>query len=164
MLENLAILTIPTYKHTQNETVVVENYDKNAANIPFEIPKELSRLRMPELEMQKIEAIIKLCPQTVSKAYGRDDFLPDKHAFVPSDIINKSMRLRDSNTKLDTLQIPLKNPNLYRRPLLCTAEKYLNNFVSQRRVIPRKQTYANVVAAEKIKTCIIGDNYLARTT
>ena len=153
MLENLSILTNGTYKHTQNETVAAENYDKNAPNVPFEIPKEPSRLRMLELEMQKIEAIIKLCPQTVSKAYGRDDFLSGKHVFVPSDTINKSVRLRNSNTKLDTLQIPLKSPNLYRRPLICTTEKYLNNFVSQRRVIPGNQAYANVVATEKKKTC-----------
>ena len=84
MLENLSVLKNGTYKHTQNETVAAENYDKNAANVPFEIPKEPSRLRMLELEMQKIEAIIKLCPQTVSKAYGRDDFLSGKHVFVPS--------------------------------------------------------------------------------
>ena len=76
--------------------------------------------------MQKIEAIIKLCPQTVSKAYVINDLLSDKHTFVSSDLINKSVRLRNSNTKLDTLQILLKIPNLYRRLLLCTTEKYLN--------------------------------------
>ena len=38
-MENLSILTNATYKHSQNETVVVENYDKNPANVPFEIPK-----------------------------------------------------------------------------------------------------------------------------
>ena len=39
LLQNLSILTNATYKHSQNETVVVENYDKNSANVPFEIPK-----------------------------------------------------------------------------------------------------------------------------
>ena len=40
--ENLSILTNAIYKHFQNETVVavvVENYDKNPANVLFEIPK-----------------------------------------------------------------------------------------------------------------------------
>ena len=75
------------------------------------------------------------------------------NTFLFHPTINKSVRLRNSNTKLDTLQIPLKSPNLYRRPLICTTEKYLNNFVSQRRVIPGNQAYANVVATEKKKTC-----------
>ena len=70
------------------------------------------------------------------------------------------MRLRNSNTKLDPLQIPLKS----RRPLICTTEKYLNNFVPQRGVTPGNQTYANAVATEKKKTCIIGDSHLARIT
>ena len=39
-MENLSILANATYKHLQNETVVVENYDKNSANVPFEIPKK----------------------------------------------------------------------------------------------------------------------------
>ena len=39
LLENLSILTNATYKHSQNETVVVENYDKNSANVPSEISK-----------------------------------------------------------------------------------------------------------------------------
>ena len=53
-MENLSILTNDTYKHSQNEAVVIENYDKNSANVSFEIPKELSMLRMSELEMQKL--------------------------------------------------------------------------------------------------------------
>ena len=32
------------------------------------------------------------------------------------------MRFRSSNTKTDTLQIPLKSPNLNRRPLVCTTK------------------------------------------
>ena len=39
LLENLSILTSATYKHCQNKNVVVENYDKNSANVPFKIPK-----------------------------------------------------------------------------------------------------------------------------
>ena len=70
--------------------------------------------------------------------------------------------MRNSNTKLDPLQTPLKSPNLNRRPLICTTEKYLNNFVPQRRVPPGNQTYANAVAKEKNNTCIIGDSHLAR--
>ena len=48
--------------------------------------------------------------------------------------------------------------------MICITEKYLNNFVSQRRVIPGNQTYRNVVATEKKKTCIIGDRHFARIT
>ena len=33
------------------------------------------------------------------------------------------MRLRNSNTKPDPLQIPLKSPNLSQKPLICTTEK-----------------------------------------
>ena len=42
----------------------------------------------------------------------RDDFLLDKHALVSTNIIDKSVRLRNSNTKPDPLQIRLKSPNL----------------------------------------------------
>ena len=42
----------------------------------------------------------------------RDDFLLDKHALVLTNIIDKSVRLRNSNTKPDPLQIRLKSPNL----------------------------------------------------
>ena len=48
--------------------------------------------------------------------------------------------------------------------MICTTEKYLNNFVPQRRVTPGNQTYANAVATEKKKTCVIGDSHLARIT
>ena len=91
-----------------------------------------------------------------------DDFLSDKHAFVSINIIDKSVRLRNSNTKPDPSQIPLKSPILNRRPLICATKKYLNNFFPQGRVAPGNQTYANAVATEKKKTCIIGDSHLAR--
>ena len=84
-----------------------------------------------------------------------DDFLSDKHAFVSINIIDKSVRLRNSNTKPDPSQIPLKSPILNRRPLICATKKYLNNFFPQGRVAPGNQTYANAVATEKKKTCII---------
>ena len=42
----------------------------------------------------------------------RDGFLLDKHALVLTNIIDKSVRLRNSNTKPDPLQIRLKSPNL----------------------------------------------------
>ena len=93
-----------------------------------------------------------------------DDFLSDKHAFVSTNIIDKSVRLKNLNTKPDPLQIPSKCPNLNRRPLICTTEKYLNNFVPQKRVTPGNQTYANAVATEKKKTCIFGDSHLATIT
>ena len=48
--------------------------------------------------------------------------------------------------------------------MICTTEKYLNNFVPQKRVTPGNQTYANAVASERKKTCIIGDNHLAIIT
>ena len=73
------------------------------------------------------------------------------------------MRLRNSSTKPDTLQIPLSQ-NLNRRPLICTTEKYLNNFIPQRIVIPGNQICANVVATEKKKSYIIGYSHLARIT
>ena len=60
--------------------------------------------------------------------------------------------------------MPLESPNLNRRPLIYTTEKYLNNFVPQRRVIPGNQTYENVVVREKKKACIIGDSDVARIT
>ena len=94
----------------------------------------------------------------------RDDFLLDKHALVLTNIIDKSVRLRNSNTKPDPLQIRLKSPNLNWKPLICKTEKYLSNFVPQRRVTSGNQIYANAVAAEKKKTCIIGDSHLVRIT
>ena len=94
----------------------------------------------------------------------RDDFLLDKHALVSTNIIDKSVRLRNSNTKPDPLQIRLKSPNLNWKPLICKTEKYLSNFVPQRRVTSGNQIYANAVAAEKKKTCIIGDSHLVRIT
>ena len=55
LLENLSILTNATYKHSQNETIVVESYDKNSANVPFEIPKRIIKmLKMSQLEIQKV--------------------------------------------------------------------------------------------------------------
>ena len=48
--------------------------------------------------------------------------------------------------------------------MICKTEKYLSNFVPQRRVTSGNQIYANAVAAEKKKTCIIGDNHLVRIT
>ena len=54
LLENLSILMNATYKHSQNETVVVENSDKNPANVPLKSRKKLPMLRMSEVEMQKI--------------------------------------------------------------------------------------------------------------
>ena len=52
----------------------------------------------------------------------RDDFLSDKHALVSTNIIDKSVRLRNSNTKADPLQIRLKSPTLNWRPLICKTE------------------------------------------
>ena len=45
LLENLSILMNATYKHSQNETVVVENSDKNPANVPFEIAKKTTNVK-----------------------------------------------------------------------------------------------------------------------
>ena len=169
LLEKLSILTNAAYKHSQNETVVVENYDKNSANVPFDIPKRTINVKnvrtgnAKDISDNKMVSINRFETLSLSND-GRDDFLSDKHAFVSTNIIDKSVRLRNSDTKPDPLQIPLKSPNLNRRPLICTTEKYLNNFVPQRRVTPGNQTYANAVATEKMKTCIIGDSHLARIT
>ena len=72
------------------------------------------------------------------------------------------MRLENLNARTNTQEIPLKSPNLNWRLLICTSKKNLNNFVSQRRVMSGNQTYVNVGATEKIKTCKIGDSHLAR--
>ena len=169
LLQNLSILTNATYKHSQNETVVVENYDKNSANVPFEIPKRTINVKNARTGNAKDVSDNKMVSLNRFESLSlcnddRDDFLSDKHAFVSTNIIDKSVRLRNSNTKPDPLQIPLESPNLNRRPLICTTEKYLNNFVPQRRVTPGNQTYANAVATEKKKTCIICDSHLARIT
>ena len=131
LLENLSILTNATYKHSQNETVVVENYDKNSANVPFKISKRTINVKNVRTGNAKCISNNKMVSpnrfETLSLSnYDRDDFLSEKHAFVSTNIIDKSVGLRNSNTKPDPSQIPLKSPNLNRRPLICTTEKYLN--------------------------------------
>ena len=116
LLENLSILMNATYKHSQNETVVVENSDKNPANVPFEIAKKTTNVKnvrsgnAKDISDNKIVSANLFESLTLSND-DRDDFLSDKHAFVPNDIIDKSVRLRNSKTKPDTLQTPLKSPN-----------------------------------------------------
>ena len=100
LLENLSILTNATYKHSQNETVFVENYDKNSANVPFEIPKRTINVKNVRTENAKGISDNKMVSpnrfETLSLSNDdRDDFLSDKHAFVSANIICKSVRLRN---------------------------------------------------------------------
>ena len=72
------------------------------------------------------------------------------------------MILRNSNNKPGMLQIPLKSSNLNWRPLICTTEKYLTFFFKEKWFLETK--HANVLATEQKRTCIIGNNHLARIT
>ena len=111
LLENQSILTSATYKHSQNETFVVENYDKNPANVLFEIPKRTINVKNVRNGNAKDISNIKIVSPNRSESLSlsnndRDDFLWDKHAFVPTNFIDKSVKLRNSNPRPDTLQIP----------------------------------------------------------
>ena len=81
--ENLSILTNATYKHFQNETVVVvvvENYDKNPANVLFEIPKRTINVKNVRNGNAKDISNIKIVSPNRSESLSlsnddRDDFL-----------------------------------------------------------------------------------------
>ena len=126
LLGNLSILTNAAYKYPQNETFVVENYDKNSANVPLEIPKRTINVKNVRTGNANDISDNKMVSPNHFESLSlsnddRDDFLSGKHAFVSTNIIDKS-GLRNSNTKTDPLQIPLKSRNLNRRTLFLKEE------------------------------------------
>ena len=110
--------------HINIPKVVVENYDKNPANVLFPKwtinAKNVRTGNAKHISDNKVVSPNRFECLSLSND-GRDDFLSYKQALVSTNIIDKSMRLRNSNTKPDTLQIPLKRPHLNRRLLICTT-------------------------------------------
>ena len=93
LLENLSILTNATYKVSQNETVVVENYHKNSANVPFEISNRTINVKNVRTGNAKDTSDNKLVSPNRFESLSlsnddRDDFLSDKHTFVSTNIID----------------------------------------------------------------------------
>ena len=55
-----------------------------------------------------------------------------------------------------------KNLKNNRRPTICRTEKHLQSYAPHQKIIPGKDSYANIVNSNKEKVCIIGDSHLKR--
>lgn len=96
--------------------LVSENNDKNPAKVCFENPKRTINVTNDrngkEKDISDYKIVLPNHFQSLSSSKNdRDNFLLDrhaldkkKHAFAPTNIIERSMRLRNSNTRTNTQQ------------------------------------------------------------
>ena len=69
------------------------------------------------------------------------------------------MKPRVEKSNIITFGKNLKNN---RRPIICTTEQHLQNYAPHQKILPGKDSYANIVNSNKEKVCIIGDSHLKR--
>ena len=68
------------------------------------------------------------------------------------------MKPRVEKSNITTFDKNLRNN---RRPIICTAEQHLQNYVPRQKIVPGKDSYGNIVNSNKGKVCIIvRDNHL----
>ena len=69
------------------------------------------------------------------------------------------MRPRVEKSNITTFGKNLKNN---RRPIICITEQHLQNYVLHQKIVPAKDSYANIINSNKEKVCIISDSHIKR--
>ena len=86
-------------------------------------------------------------------------FKTDNTLLLSKSVIQESVKPRVEKSNIITFGKNLKNNY---RPITCTTEQHLQNYAQHQKIVPGKDSYANIVNSNKEKLCIIGDSHLKR--
>ena len=80
----------------------------------------------------------------------------DNTLLFSKSVIQEFVKPRVEKSNITTFGKNLKNN---RRPTICTTEQHLQNYAPHQKIVPGKDSYANIVNSNKEKLCIIGQSF-----
>ena len=139
----------------QNDITQTLKYPNNA---PFRPPKKpvkpnKSRITENDTEIMSPNHFESLKSDTGSSCFQSKT---DNTLLFSKSVIQESVKPRVEKSNITTFGKNLKNN---RRPTICTTEQHLQNYAPHQKIVPGKDSYANIVNSVKEKFCIIGQSF-----
>ena len=141
----------------QNDFIQTPKYPNNAPFRPPKKPVKLNKSRVTENNTDIVSPnhFESLKSDTSSPCFQNKT---DTTLLFPESVIQKSVKPQMKKSNITTFGKNLNN----RRPTICTTEQHLQNHAPHQKIVPVKDSYANIINSNKEKVCITGDSHLKR--